>query len=307
VHLLPQFKRRVVFDYARVRDGLMLALWGAFKKLCIADLIATPVKNIFDSPTSYNGTLLLAGCLLFCAQVYCDFSGYSDIAIGLAKVFGFDLIANFRQPYTSTSLAEFWRRWHISLGNWFRDYVYIPLGGNHRSSILWARNILLVFFLSGVWHGAAWTFIVFGLIHGVWIVAERFLFGWADRELKQGPRPVLTVLRWAITQAVVFVGFTMFITRSLSDFGYIMAHLFDFGPVSYLDIATLGLPNFSIILAAAHILVLALSDLLLRFQPEWFERLRRRRWARYAFCLCLVFSIGMFGVFDKVDFVYFQF
>lgn len=306
-HLLPQFKRKTVFDYARVRDGLMLALWGAFKKICIADLVATPVRNVFDSPTSYNGSLLLAASLLFCVQIYCDFSGYSDIAIGLAKVFGFELITNFRQPYTATSIAEFWRRWHISLGNWFRDYVYIPLGGNRGSLAIWIRNTLIVFFLSGLWHGAAWTFIVFGLIHGGWIVVERFVFGWADRALKERPHPMLTALRWCVTQLVVLVGFIAFVAHSLQDFGYVMAHLLDFGTVSYLDVATLGLPNFSIVLAAWHILILAGSDILLRFRPHWFEQLRRKVAVRFLFCLWLVFSIGMFGVFERIDFIYFQF
>ncbi len=309
-HLLPQFKRQTRFDYLRVRDGLLLVLWGTFKKVCIADLVAPSVGRIFESPSSYNGTLLLLGSLLFCVQAYCDFSGYSDIAVGLARVLGYDLIINFRQPFLSTSLSEFWRRWHISLGNWFRDYIYIPLGGNRVSVLLQARNTLIVFSLSGLWHGAAWTYVLFGVIHGGWIVLETQTFGRLGKTERGAAwlarRPVV-VGRWLLTQLVLLISFTLFVSRSVGDFGYVMAHWLDFGRVSYLDIATLGLPNFSIVLAVFNIGVLVFSDLLLRFRPAWLAAWAGRSWLRLLFALWMAYSIALFGVFKRIDFIYFQF
>jgi D-alanyl-lipoteichoic acid acyltransferase DltB (MBOAT superfamily) len=304
--LLPQFRRETRFEYTRVRDGFLQALWGAYKKICIADLVAGPAGRIFAEPESFNGTLLAIGVALFCVQVYCDFSGYSDIAIGLARIFGYDLITNFRQPYTARSVAEFWRRWHVSLGNWFRDYIYIPLGGNRRGPAVWARNTLLVFLVSGIWHGAAWTFVVFGLIHGSWILLERPLFGWTER-FRGAVAAGVGCLRWAVTQLVVAVSFTVFASRSLQDCAHILSHVPRLGSASYLDIASIGLPNFSIALVFWHVALLAVADVLARTRPAWYVRLCGRGWARLAFALLLTFSIGMFGVFERVDFIYFQF
>jgi alginate O-acetyltransferase complex protein AlgI len=166
-NLLPQFLNKRKFDYVQGLDGLKQILWGLFKKIVIADNCARYVNLIFGSPQDFNGSTLLLGAVFFSFQIYGDFSGYSDIAIGTAKLFNFNLGQNFSYPYFSRNLAEFWRRWHISLSTWFRDYLYIPLGGNRGNITLKIRNILIIFVVSGLWHGANWTFIIWGLIHAI--------------------------------------------------------------------------------------------------------------------------------------------
>ena len=157
-HLLPQFYSKRVFNYDKAVDGLRLILWGFFKKIVIADNAALYVNDIFTNYTQYSGGTLILGAVLFAFQIYGDFSGYSDIAIGLARLFGFDLMRNFKYPYFSKNIAEFWKKWHISLTTWFRDYLYLPLGGNRGSLFFKIRNVFIVFLVSGFWHGAKWTF-----------------------------------------------------------------------------------------------------------------------------------------------------
>jgi len=166
-NLLPQIIKPRIFDYSKSVDGLRQALWGFFKKVVIADVVAPLVDQTFTDPLSYEASALVAGAILFSIQIYCDFSGYSDIAIGISKLFGIELKQNFRTPYFSRDIAEFWRRWHISLSTWFRDYLYIPMGGSRGSIILKVRNTLLIFIVSGFWHGANWTFIIWGLINAL--------------------------------------------------------------------------------------------------------------------------------------------
>ncbi len=166
-HLLPQLEKPRVFVYSKAVDGLRQALWGFFKKVVIADAVAPLVDLAFSTPESYSSIALIVGALLFSIQIYCDFSGYSDIAIGISKLFGIDLMQNFRTPYFSRDIAEFWRRWHISLSTWFRDYLYIPLGGSRGSLAVKIRNTFAIFLVSGFWHGANWTFIIWGMINAL--------------------------------------------------------------------------------------------------------------------------------------------
>ncbi len=166
-HLLPQFSKKRTFDYNQATDGLRQILWGFFKKVIIADNCAIYVNQVFDSYQDYSGSTLLLATILFAFQIYGDFSGYSDIAIGTAKLFGINLMKNFNLPYFSRDIAEFWRRWHISLTTWFRDYIYIPLGGSRVSKMRVLRNTLIVFLISGLWHGANWTFVIWGLFHAI--------------------------------------------------------------------------------------------------------------------------------------------
>ena len=163
-NLLPQFYKKREFEYGKAVDGMRQILWGLFKKIVIADNCALYVNIIFDDHTQHSGSTLLLGAVLFAFQIYGDFSGYSDIAIGTSRLFGFNLKQNFAFPYFSRDIAEFWRRWHISLSTWFRDYVYIPLGGSRGSHGNTIRNVFVIFLVSGFWHGANWTFIVWGLI-----------------------------------------------------------------------------------------------------------------------------------------------
>lgn len=169
-NLLHQFHEPKRFDLEKVKEGLTLMLWGFFKKLVIADPVALVVDQVYGDPYAMEPAALLIAAVLFSYQIYCDFSGYSDIARGAAKVMGFDLMLNFNRPYASRSISEFWRRWHISLSSWIKDYVYIPLGGNRVSSGRHAHNLLLTFLLCGLWHGANWTFVIWGGIHGVYLV-----------------------------------------------------------------------------------------------------------------------------------------
>lgn len=169
-HLLQQFYKKRQFHYSKAVDGLRQILWGLFKKIVIADNCAQFVDLIFDNYAEYSGSTLLLGATFFAFQIYCDFSGYSDIAIGTARLFGFNLKQNFAFPYFSRDIAEFWRRWHISLSTWFRDYVYIPLGGSRVSKALQVRNVLIIFLVSGFWHGANWTFIAWGLLNALYFL-----------------------------------------------------------------------------------------------------------------------------------------
>lgn len=169
-HLLPQFSVKKEFSYATATDGLRQILWGLFKKMVIADNCAPVVNMVFNAHEDYSGSSLLMGSIFFAFQIYCDFSGYSDIALGTAKLFGFNLIRNFAFPYFSRDIAEFWRRWHISLSSWFRDYVYIPLGGSKVSTFLKVRNTFIIFILSGFWHGANWTFIWWGALNAIYFL-----------------------------------------------------------------------------------------------------------------------------------------
>jgi len=169
-HLLPQIKRARNFDYTKAVDGLRQILWGLFKKIVIADQCATIANTLFNHSDAYSGSTLLLGAILFAFQIYGDFSGYSDIALGTARLFGIELLRNFAYPYFSRDIAEFWRRWHISLSTWFRDYLYIPLGGSKGGTWSKIRNTFIIFLVSGFWHGANWTFIVWGLLNALYIM-----------------------------------------------------------------------------------------------------------------------------------------
>jgi alginate O-acetyltransferase complex protein AlgI len=169
-HLLPQIQRERSFDYLKAVDGLKQILWGLFKKIVIADNCAEFANLIFNNSNTYPGSTLFLGALFFTFQIYCDFSGYSDIALGTARLFGIELLQNFSFPYFSRDIAEFWRRWHISLSSWFRDYLYIPLGGSKGGTWMKIRNTFIIFLVSGFWHGANWTFIVWGLLNAIYIL-----------------------------------------------------------------------------------------------------------------------------------------
>jgi len=169
-HMFPQFKTKQHFNWQNILDGLRLMLWGFFKKVVIADRLSAYVAGIFNNPLKYHPINVWIGVFFFMIQIYCDFSAYTDIAIGSAKTMGYDLMINFNRPYMSKNIREFWQRWHISLASWFRDYVYIPLGGSHRGIEKTIRNIMIVFLLSGLWHGAAWNFIIWGCLHGIALV-----------------------------------------------------------------------------------------------------------------------------------------
>ena len=229
-NLLPQFYEKHRFDYQKIADGLKLMAWGLFKKVVIADRLAILVNQVYDNPTSYEGLPLIIATILFAFQIFCDFSGYSDIAIGAAQVMGFRLMNNFNRPYSSRSVSEFWKRWHISLSSWFRDYLYISLGGNRVSIPRWYLNLLLVFLISGLWHGAKWTFVIWGALHGFYVISAIIL--------TKFKKPVLQLMhtdRWPIiysisqkilTFSLVAFAWIFFRAKSLPDSLYISTHLF---------------------------------------------------------------------------------
>ena len=209
-NLLPQLRREQVLEPTRIASGLKLMAWGLFKKVVIADRLAFVVNAVYAQPSSANGAALIVATVFFAWQIYCDFSGYTDIAIGAAEVMGIDLMCNFRRPYLATSTRDFWTRWHVSLSSWFRDYVYIPLGGNRRGRARTYRNLVTIFVLCGFWHGAAWTFVVWGLFHGLVLVIERITGFSGDPT-----RLPLLALRRAVTMLLVVVSWVFFNSASL--------------------------------------------------------------------------------------------
>lgn len=230
--LIPQFRQHFDFDYQRITNGLKLMAWGFAKKLIIADSLATIVDAAFKAPRDQTPFELLVAVYSFTFQIYCDFSGYTDIARGSARVLGLHLVTNFDRPYLSTSIVEFWQRWHISLSTWFRDYVYFPLGGNRVSSLQWARNIIATFLISGLWHGANWTYVIWGALHAalyllsVKTAALRNAVAGILR-LKRFPR-LLYALALFTTFHAVLISWIFFRANTLSDALYICKTLFDY-------------------------------------------------------------------------------
>ena len=228
-NLLPQFYEAKYFDYARVTNGLKLMLWGFFKKLVIADRLSIVVDVVYGNVGDYTGIPLILATVFFAFQIYCDFSGYSDIAIGAAQVMGIKLMDNFKRPYFSRSVAEFWKRWHISLSSWFKDYLYIPLGGSRVTVHRCYFNISIVFLVSAIWHGANWTFIIWGALHGFYMVFSLITKNMRNQiihaiRLTQFPR-VHALIQIGTTFSLVCIGWIFFRANNLSDALYVLTHL----------------------------------------------------------------------------------
>ncbi|WP_348637321.1 MBOAT family O-acyltransferase [Aquimarina sp. 2201CG14-23] len=223
-NLLPQFQKKRVFNYSKSVEGLQLILGGLFKKMVIADNCAIIVNKLFENYTEYSGSALFCGAIFFGFQIYGDFSGYSDIAIGTSRLLGFDLMKNFNFPYLSKNLVEFWRRWHISLSTWFRDYVYIALGGNRVSNFRLIINILIVFLLSGLWHGANLTYVFWGLIHGIALILTIFINKYigATSFFENRKHIVVDIFRIGVTFFIVTIAWVFFRAETITDaLGYI--------------------------------------------------------------------------------------
>lgn len=310
--LLPQFEKQVRFDYERFASGLRLMLWGFFKKVVIADRLAIYVNEVYNAPGEYQGLALILATYFFAFQIYCDFSGYSDIAIGAARIMGYDLMTNFRQPYFSQSIAEFWKRWHISLSTWFKDYLYIPLGGNRVSKGRWYFNLLAVFLISGLWHGANWTFVLWGFLHGFYLV-----FSIWTENIREAVSRVLRITRFpalrrflkiAITFHLVWFSWIFFRANSIGDAFLILRDMLA------LDFSMAGLQNINVALGWGELMIALASILLLevfhlfesgtRFRALFF---RSPAWVRWAAYYSLILGIVLFGVFNHTEFIYFQF
>lgn len=304
-HLLPQIERPRTFSYSKSVNGLRQILWGLFKKLVIADNCALYVNDIYDHSYQYQGLSLLLGAVLFCFQLYGDFSGYADIALGIARMLGFEVLKNFNFPFFSRSIAEFWQRWNISLSSWFKDYVYIPLGGNRVGKAKHIRNALIVFLLSGFWHGANYTFIVWGLVNGLLVVfpvlANRTNVTYTNivayGKLLPSLKEVLQVL---ITFTLTTFAFIFFRAQSVQEAFYFITHIFSAGPSvlpQQSPVLLVLLPLFILIEWAGRQHHYAIEKLGLQWP-------RMLRWCFYSF---IVFCIGMYKDTHTIPFIYFQF
>lgn len=310
-HLLPQFREKHFFRFERMRAGLQMCLWGMFKKVVIADSFAAVVNTVYAEPENYGSLALFTATLFFAIQIYCDFSGYSDMAIGVAKMLGFDLMTNFRQPYLARSIADFWQRWHISLTTWFRDYVYIPLGGNRVGLVRWTFNVSVVFLLSGFWHGANWTFIIWGALHAFYFFISR-LTVYPRMKMVTTLRlhwvpGLVPFLEWLTVMTLVLIGWVFFRAESVQEAWYVVTHMFDLRHVALSQLYNLGLPRFSMTLAFFWIPFLMAVDACLSSQPAWVKTLWSYRLFRHLCYLSLFFAIALFGVFEEIEFIYFAF
>ena len=300
-NLLPQILKKRVFKYEQGVQGLRLILWGMFKKVVVADSLAPVVNDIFGNYQELGGGTLWLGAIYFAFQIYCDFSGYSDIAIGTSKLFGFELMSNFKFPYFSRNIGEFWRRWHISLSTWFRDYLYIPLGGSQKGKWKSIRNVFIIFVVSGFWHGANWTFIFWGLFHAV-LFLPSFIFNTnrkyttsiiAQNTLLPSPKELIQVIT---TFLLVTIGWVLFRSETIIDaFNYINQMIFEINiPKS----------NRSVI---PYVIILIILDFIIR-KNERHLILSNKKVINNS--LYILFAISIFLLFFKeiqTGFIYFQF
>jgi alginate O-acetyltransferase complex protein AlgI len=308
-NLLHQFREWHAVNYSDIRAGLRRMAWGFFKKLVIADRLALYVNDVYAAPRTHNGLQLSLATVFFAYQIYCDFSGYTDIAIGAAQILGFRLMENFKTPYYSRSVSEFWRRWHISLSTWFRDYLYVPLGGSRVNQRRHTANLLITFGISGLWHGASWTFVCWGLLNGFYLVAGASTKKWRNQLFETVGLGEQTLPRKAIMLASTFsltcFAWILFRAQSLPDAVYIATHLW-----SGWKFNAIGTPYFllrQLLVAIVSILVLESGQLfgskigvpsLLGKMPT------ALRWSAYG---AFVMIVIMFGVYRNTQFIYFQF
>ena len=316
-NLLHQFYEEHKFDYIRVTNGLKLMVWGLFKKVVIADRLAIVVNQVYDHPTDYDGMQLILATIFFSFQIFCDFSGYSDMAIGSAQVMGFKLMTNFNRPYFSKSISEFWKRWHISLSTWFRDYLYISLGGNKVVVTRWYLNLFIVFLISGLWHGANWTFVIWGALHGLYVILDvatktirakiNVFFGLHEKSF------LSKLLCISSTFSMVTFAWIFFRAKNVDDASYIITHLF-VGFAEYLNasiffhkLTNLGLSGIEMLVAIISIILMELVHYRQRNMA-----LRQRLsdlsiWQRWSLYYAVILAIIIFGVFNNSQFIYFQF
>jgi alginate O-acetyltransferase complex protein AlgI len=317
-HLMPQFFEKHSFEYNRAAEGLRLMLWGFFKKIVIADRLAVYVNQVYNHPGDFSGGPLILATYFFAFQIYCDFSGYTDIARGSAQIMGFRLRENFRRPYFAKSVIEFWQRWHISLSTWFRDYVYGPLGARCKPKWRWYHNLMVVFVLSGLWHGANWTFVIWGALHGTYMVVSA-----ATRRTRQRVRASFhldnhpTLLKWfqvGITFHLVLFAWVFFRANSLSDALLILrkSASVDFANLSA-DLTRgfyagdLSRGWFDLTVAFACIALLVIVQLWQRNGGISQLLTARPVWVRWSLYYAGVIAIILLGVYEHAPFIYFQF
>ena len=308
-NLLPQFYNKRTFDYSKAVDGMRQILWGLFKKIVIADNCAEYANQIFNNSADMNGSTLVLGALFFTFQIYGDFSGYSDIAIGTARLFGFDLMRNFAFPYFSRDIAEFWRRWHISLSTWFRDYVYIPLGGSRGGIWMKIRNTFIIFIVSGFWHGANWTFIVWGALNAIYFLPLLLTNNNRNNLEIVAKGKVLPTFKEFVSILLTF-GLTVFTWIFFRSENIVQAFSYISGIFSK---SLFEIPEFSGMGKALTTIILVVIFVLI----EWWGRdsqyaiakigLGWKKPLRYAIYCLIILSIMCFGNFNENQFIYFQF
>jgi len=307
-HLLPQILKKREFDYSKAVDGLRQILWGLFKKIVIADNCAEYANTIFNNSTDYSGSTLVLGALFFTFQIYCDFSGYSDIALGTARLFGIDLLRNFAFPYFSRDIAEFWRRWHISLSSWFKDYLYIPLGGSKGGTWMKIRNTFIIFLVSGFWHGANWTFLAWGLLNAIYFLPLL---------LTKNNRNNLDIVAQGKILPSIKEGLQILLTFSLSVFAWIFFRANNIGhAISYisgiLSISLFTIPKFAgigkALITTFFVVIFVLIEWKGRESQYAIEHLgiKWKRSLRYAMYYLIIIIIFWFGGKEQ-QFIYFQF
>ena len=318
-HLLKQIQNGTKFDYQNAKNGLLLMMWGLFEKIVIADRAAVIVNEIYENYENYWGSLIVVATILFAIQIYCDFAGYSHIAVGAANVMGYDLMNNFEQPYFATSIKDFWRRWHISLSTWFRDYLYIPLGGNRCSKWKKYRNLLITFSVSGLWHGASWHFVIWGGLHGIYQVAGNMTT--AIREKIKGILRIKTdcfsycLFQRILTFSLVVIAWFFFRMNNLGDGIGMLKKIFtdfNFPVLLYGKLYQLGLDEKQFFWLILSILMLFVVDALHEKGISIRKRLEKQnlvfRWMCY---LSVVFFLLISVIQDygssAANFIYFQF
>ena len=297
---LPQYFHVRLFDYQKAVNACKMILIGGIMKFCLADRIGIYVDAVYSNIMQHNGTTLLFTSILYSIQIYGDFAGYSLIAIGSGALLGIDLPTNFVRPYFAKTITEFWRRWHISLTTWFRDYIYFPLGGNRVSRSRWVTNTLIVFIVSGLWHGAAYTYIIWGALHGVFMIIERLIYKDKIKQIDTN-LSVINVMRMLLTFTIVNFAWIFFRAESLNDAKLIVSKIFTDSSGIFLDVDTLA---YSFI----FLVVVFLIDFVEEFYKGKVLLMNSRhtliRWTTYVISIV---CIMLFGVLDGGSFIYFQF
>ena len=319
VTLLPQFHQVHKMNLADLSYGCHQIAWGLFKKVAVADTAAIYVNRVYGDINGCGPMAYVIATILFAFQIYCDFSGYSDIALGSARILGFQLMQNFNCPYLSTSIKEFWRRWHISLSSWFQDYVYIPLGGSRCSKAHHLRNLFLTFLVSGLWHGAKWNFVIWGGLFGVFSIAEVFLLPKLNHwhyGLSQINQHIVSVLRWMICFGLVCISWIFFRADTLADALLILKRLpwAASSPLQGVSVAlqTMGLTGINFIALAVVLVILVVYDVIQRFYKNPITLLQQQkapiRWmVRYSICMIVLLTVLTLPEGVAVEFIYFQF
>jgi D-alanyl-lipoteichoic acid acyltransferase DltB (MBOAT superfamily) len=306
VHLLPQMKTDHRFDWDRTFQGLELIVWGFFLKLVLADTIGHQLgeDSSFNTPERFGAAGHLLAATMFAFQIYGDFAGYSAIAIGLGRIMGFDLGVNFRRPYLSASFSEFWQRWHISLSSWLRDYLYILLGGNRHGPLLTFRNLMITMFLGGLWHGAAWTFVIWGLLHGFYLVVWRLGGNLAERVAWLNTEAARRIARVPLILAVfalTTLAWVFFRAPSFGNAAEILRRIVTWDQTTLITTDRIGLAKC--LLAIAVVMAI---DIAAEFRSVQAGYERQPQWRAAAMAMML-WMIALLGVFSGAEFIYFQF